>query len=118
MYFLKKSISRFILFGFVNTILSNLLLLLLLEILPISISAFISQIFHAITGYFLGKSRIFKRYGNPLKFFFLVILSWTLQWQLIKIFKAIGFNNLCAVLLVLPSLALISYLIQKKFIFK
>ena len=118
MYFLKKSISRFVLFGLFNTILSNLLLLLLLEILPISISALISQIFHAISGYVFGKFKIFKRYGSPLKFFFLVIFSWSLQWQLIKILKYIGYDNLYSVLMVVPLLAVISYLIQKKLIFK
>tara|TARA_B100000989_G_C19320732_1_gene376571 strand:+ start:299 stop:655 length:357 start_codon:yes stop_codon:yes gene_type:complete len=118
MYYLKKSISRFVLFGLFNTILSNLLLLLLLKIFPLSVSAFFAQIFHAITAYFFGKVKIFKKYGSPLKFFILVIFSWTLQWQLIKILKEIGFDNLYAILIVIPLLALISYLIQKIFIFK
>lgn len=118
MYYLKKSLYRFIIFGFFNTILSNLLLILLLKILPLSISALIAQIFHAITSYFFGTVKIFKKYGSPLKFFVLVIFSWTLQWQLIKTLKEIGFDNLYAILIVIPLLALLSYLIQKIFIFK
>ena len=118
MNYLKKSISKFIFFGLLNTILSNLLLLLLLKLLPISISTFISQICHAISAYLFGMVKIFKKYGNPFRFALLVIFSWTFQWQIIKTLNDIGFDNFQSVMIVIPVLAIISYLIQKVFIFK
>ncbi len=114
----KKKIYRFVFFGFLNTVLSSLLLLILLKILPISISTFVSQIFHAISSYFFGKNKIFKKYGNPLKFLILVIFSWTLQWQLLKILKDYGLGNLYSILIVIPLIAATSFIVQKVFIFK
>ena len=118
MRYLKKSISRFIFFGFINSIISNSLLYLLSFFLPISISAFFSSIFHATVAYFFGKLKIFKKYGNPIKFLILVILSWIFQWQLIKLLKESGFANFQSILIVMPLIAIFSYLVQRIFIFK
>lgn len=115
---ISRSFQRFIFFGVITTILSNSLLLLLLAILPIGISTFFSQIFHAFLGYISNKYGVFKRKGNTSSYVTLVILSWLIQWILIKIIMYYGFQKEVAILFIIPILAISSFTIQKTIIFK
>ena len=115
---ISRSFQKFIFFGVINTILSNSLLLLLLSILPIGISTFLSQIFHAFLGYISNKYGAFKRQGNTSSYFILVILSWLIQWILLKIIMYYGVQKEFAILFIIPIIAIISFTIQKSIIFK
>ncbi len=115
---ISRSFQKFIFFGVINTILSNSLLLLLLSILPIGISTFLSQIFHAFLGYISNKYGVFKRKGNTSSYFILVILSWLIQWILLKIIMYYGVQKEFAILFIIPIIAIISFTIQKSIIFK
>ena len=114
----SKSFIKFIIFGSLITFLSNSTLLLILLILPLSISTFISQILHAYLGYLANKYGVFKRKGKPIAYIFLVLASWLIQWILIKSITSFGFSSSLAVLIAIPFLATFSFINQKYFIFK
>ena len=117
--FLKlRSFIKFIFFGTLITLLSNSLLLLMLLILPVILSTFISQVLHAFLGYLANKYGVFKRKGKPFTYTILVIISWLVQWILIKILNGLGFSSYLSVLIAMPFLALISFITQKYFVFK
>ncbi len=115
---ISRSFQRFVFFGVITTILSNSLLLLLLATLPIGISTFFSQIFHAFLGYISNKYGVFKRKGNTSSYFILVILSWLIQWILLKIIMYYGVQKEFAILFIIPIIAISSFTIQKSIIFK
>ena len=114
----SKSFIKFIIFGSLITFLSNSTLLLILLILPLSISTFISQIFHAYLGYLANKYGVFKRKGKPMAYIFLVLASWLIQWILIKRITSLGFSSPLAVLIAIPFLATFSFINQKYFVFR
>ena len=113
----KNLFSKFILFGFINTIFSKIILFLLIRFLTVGMATLISTIFHAITAYFFSKEKIFKRFGSPYRFFTLTTFSWFLEWLLIYFFLKIGLNSAFSVIFTLPIMAAFSFLIQFKYIF-
>ena len=113
----SNSFIKFVIYGGFITFLSNGALLLMLFILPLSISTFISQIFHAYLGYLANKYGVFKRKGKPMAYIFLVLASWLIQWILIKSITSFGFSSSLAVLIAIPFLATFSFINQKYFIF-
>lgn len=116
--FKSKSFIKFIIFGALITFLSNSTLLFFLFILPLSISTFISQILHAYLGYLANKYGVFKRKGKPIKYIFLVLASWLIQWLLIKSITSLGVSSSLAVLIAIPFLATFSFINQKYFVFR
>ena len=117
--FLKfNSFIRFVILGGFITILSNGSLLLMLYILPLGISTFISRIFHAYLGYLANKYSVFKTKGNPIAYILLVIVSWLLQWFLIKTLSNLGFSYLFAIIIVVPFLVFFSFVSQRYLVFR
>ena len=114
----SKSFIKFIIFGALITFLSNFILLFILLILPLGISTFISQVFHAYLGYLANKYGVFKRKGKPIAYIFLVLASWLIQWILIKSITSFGFSSSLAILIAIPFLATFSFINQKYFIFR
>ena len=114
----SNSFIKFVIFGGFITLLSNGFLLLMLFILPLSISTFISQILHAYLGYLANKYGVFKRKGKPIAYIFLVLASWLIQWTLIKSITSFGVSSSLAVLIAIPFLATFSFINQKYFIFR
>tara|TARA_Y100000589_G_C27197333_1_gene647538 strand:+ start:5080 stop:5475 length:396 start_codon:yes stop_codon:yes gene_type:complete len=114
----NKSLFRFIIFGIINSCFSNILLYILLNLLNVRTATLISQTFHASSAYFLGEKKIFKRKGNPFKFFMLILLSWQLQWHLLNFFLYIGSTKSISIILIIPIIAYTSYLFQLKFVYK
>ena len=114
----SKSFIKFIIFGSLITFLSNSTLLLMLLILPLSISTFISQILHAYLGYLANKYGVFKRKGKPISYIFLVLASWLIQWIFIKSITSFGVSSSLAVLIAIPFLATFSFINQKYFVFR
>ena len=114
----SKSFIKFIIFGSLITFLSNSTLLLILLILPLSISTFISQILHAYLGYLANKYGVFKRKGKPISYIFIVLASWLIQWIFIKSITSFGVSSSLAVLIAIPFLAIFSFINQKYFVFR
>ena len=114
----SKSFISFVIFGFLITLLSNSLLVLMLFIFPLGLATFISQTIHAYLGYLANRYQVFKRTGNPTSYSLLVILSWIIQWLLIKTISSLGFSSSLAVLIAIPFMVTFSFLSQKFIIFK
>ena len=114
----SKSFIKFIIFGSLITFLSNSTLLLILLILPLSISTFISQILHAYLGYLANKYGVFKRKGKPISYIFIVLASWLIQWIFIKSITSFGVSSSLAVFIAIPFLATFSFINQKYFVFR
>ena len=114
----SNSFIKFLVLGSFITLLSNGSLLLMLYILPLGLSTFISRILHAYLGYLANKYSVFKSKGEPTTYILLVIVSWILQWFLIKILSDLGFSYLFAIMIVVPFLVIYSFLSQKYFVFR
>tara|TARA_B100000886_G_scaffold340543_1_gene311040 strand:+ start:433 stop:687 length:255 start_codon:yes stop_codon:yes gene_type:complete len=84
----------------------------------LGLATFISQTIHAYLGYLANKYLVFKRTGNPAAYTLLVILSWILQWLLIKTIISLGFSSSLAVVIAIPFMVTFSFLSQKFIIFK
>ena len=114
----SNSFIKFIILGTFITLLSNGSLLLMLYLLPLGLSTFISRILHAYLGYLANKYSVFKRKGQPIAYIILVIVSWILQWFLIKTLVNLGFSYLLAVIFVIPLLVFFSFVSQKYLVFR
>ena len=90
----------------------------MLFFLPVSVSTAITQILHNYLGYLAYKYGVFKREGKPIAYIVLVILSWAIQWLLIKTIISLGFSSYFAVIITIPCLAIFSFITQKFIIFK
>ena len=115
---LDKQLIRFIIFGSINTFFTSLLLILLLNITLVSIATFVSDVFYNLISYFINSKSVFKKKGNFKKYLLLVSSSWILRWSMIKLLLDNNISKPFSVIIVIPFLALISFFIQKKFIFK
>ena len=113
---------RFIIFGIFNVFLSNLLLQILLIYLSSFTATFYSQIVNFLLGYYLYGIKVFrlKNLGikNFIKYLLLVICLWNLNWILIEFFYSFDISRNIAALVIVPFLALISYISQKYIVFK
>ena len=114
---------KFLYYGSLNTILSNIVLQILLLFEKISIATLISQILNLILGYFLYGSRVFgiKKFSKQkfTLYCFLALSSWQINWIIISLLSH-RFNlssNLSAIIN-LPIIAIWSYFVQKNYIFK
>ena len=116
--FRYREFFKFIFFGSLLTILSQSSLLLMLVILPLGTATLITQILHNYLAYLANKYGVFKRQGRPIIYILLVILSWVMQWLLIKTLVNLGFSSVLAVIIAIPFLAILSFITQKLIVFK
>ena len=112
----------FIIYGFINLLLTNIILQFFLLIVPIIYATFVSQLFNFLFGFYLYGKKVFKvRYLNNihfLKYFLLSILVWNTNWLSINYVSMFGYSKNIIALFLVPPLALISYLSQKYLVFK
>ena len=80
------------------------------------------KIFNLNFGYYLYTKKVFKvrviKKKQYLKYLIMHFLIWNINWFCIDIINKIGFSKNLAALLMLPFLAVISYLCQNYIIFK
>ena len=115
---LKKQLIKFILAGIVNTFIASLFLLLLLNITLVSIATLLSDIYYALTSYFINSRNIFKKRGLFIRYLIFIITSWISRWIIIEILLGFDFSKHFSVFIIVPFFAIFSFLIQKNFIFK
>ena len=112
---------RYFIFGILNTLISNLILQILLLLFEISKATLISQSISLIIGFYVhGRLVFIDSKLSVLKFFKYLIaayLLWIINWSGIYLISNYGINKNLSALMLIPFLALISYLIQKKIIF-
>lgn len=120
--FRKEMPFRFIYFGIFNVLLSNLILQILLQYVNSIIATFFSQLVNFCLGYYLYGSKVFRfkleRINTFIKYLILVIFLWNSNWILIEIFHSFGISKNIIAIVIVPFLALISYLSQKNIVFK
>ena len=113
---------RFIVFGIFNVFLSNIILQILLLQTSSIIATFFSQLINFFIGYYLYGTKVFRlkklRIENFIKYFLLVLFLWNINWILIEFFHSFGFSKSIIALVIIPFLALISYISQKFIVFK
>tara|TARA_A100001035_G_C27652607_1_gene439967 strand:+ start:411 stop:779 length:369 start_codon:yes stop_codon:yes gene_type:complete len=114
----SKTFLKFIVFGTLLTLLSQSSLLIMLLFLPLGLSTFLTQILHNYFAYLANKFGVFNKQGKPFAYILLVILSWAIQWLLIKTLVNFGFSSLLAVIVATPFLAIFSFITQKFIVFK
>ena len=111
----------FIFYGILNTFLTNILLQITLFFSPIILSTLISQIFNLNLGYYLYGKKVFKvkylRKKQYLKYVSSNFIIWNINWILIIGLNSYNISKNIAALIVIPFLALISFMYQKYFIF-
>lgn len=112
---------RFLLFGVVNVVLTNGLLLVLLHLVTIGLATLLSQLLNLVLGYWLYGKQVFRverfawrsagAYGG------LAALIWLLNWLGIRALTGTGLARGWAALVMVPLLAALSYGVQKTLVF-
>ena len=89
---------------------------------PTSVATIISQIFNFLIGYYLYGKKVFKVKKLDKfflkKYLFLALTLWILNFGFIESFFFFGVNKNLTALLLIPFLALFSYICQNKLVFK
>ena len=121
----NKEKRKFLLAGILNVFLTNLSLqiFLLLNLFNISISTFLSQLINMTFGYiiyskFIFKVKNFKNKNFIKKYILLMAFLWISNFLGIKVGGLFGINPNQSALLMIPCLAVMSFLIQKLWVFK
>ena len=111
----------FLIYGFINVLISNLLLQIFLLILPTFFATLISQIFNLNFGFYLYGLKVFKvKFLGKKKYFKYVcfhFMLWILNWFLISFICSYNISKNLAALFVVPFLALMSFVFQKNIVF-
>ena len=119
----KNEKFRFLIYGTFNTLVTNIILQFFLIISSVPFATFISQSANFLIGFYLYGKKVFKaRFlskNKLLLYFFLAIISWQINTFLILFLSSkIKLSSNLSAILILPILAIWSYLMQKIFIFK
>ncbi len=119
----SKSFLNFLFFGLINLFFTNLILQISLLYLPIWLCTLFSQSINFLFGFYLYGKFVFKKNTKSLKKFFkyliIAIFSWILNTSLIYILSIlIGYSENLAAIILIPILAIYSFLAQKYFVFK
>lgn len=113
--------KRFLIFGLLNVITTNIILQILLIYCQISLATLTSQLIGMIIGFFVYGKLVFK--SSELNIFKLIkyvsstLIIWLMNWFGIYFLSISGIKKNLAALLLIPFLAVISYSIQKKKVF-
>ena len=112
----------FLIFGGLNFLITNLVLHISLLYIPIIFSTIFSQLVNIFIGYYLYGKKVFrlKKLTNIVlkKYIILSLILWFLNYSFIQTFSFLGFNRNLIAFFMIPFLVLISYLSQKKWVFK
>lgn len=121
----KGQKRRFLSLGITNVIITNTFLQFFLSfsIMPTSIATLISQLINMFLGYILYSKFVFKNKkllirNFIIKYIFLMTIIWLTNFYLINILVFFGLIRSFAALILIPFLAITSYIVQRYFVFK
>ena len=118
----KGEKRRFLIFGIFNFFITTITLQVLLLIIPTIFATIFSQLVNLIIGYYLYGKKVFKIYklNNIVfkKYLILSLILWLLNFAIIQSFFYVGVNKNITAILIIPLLVAISYLSQRKFVFR
>jgi putative flippase GtrA len=113
---------RFLLYGGLNVLITNAALQLLLPLLPIGLATLLSQLINFGLGYVLYGKGVFRvdRLGrrSAAAYGLVSALVWGVNWGGIRLLSGEGVNRNLAALLLVPVLPVISFSLQKRFVFR
>jgi putative flippase GtrA len=115
---LRQPWLRFLLAGTGNTLLSQGFLLVLLGWWSVGGATLASQTLHACCGYWSSRVGVFRRQGKPWAYGLVVLMSWVVQWQALRLLLALGVAKVWAVGLLVGPLAALSYWMQRRVVFR
>ena len=119
---INKQKRLFLIFGFLNFLITNAVLQICLLFSSVLFSTILSQIINLLIGYNLYGKKVFKynKLTNQVfkKYFTLALIIWILNFGIIQSFYYFGINKNITALSIIPLLVLISYSFQKRYVFK
>ena len=119
--YIRKEVNKFFFFGLINLFATNIILQIsLLFINPIS-ATFFSQLFNTLLGFYVYGYKVFNVRNLKvvcfIKYLTLAVILWNMNWILIIFVSSYGFSRNLSSLLIVPLLAIISYIFQKYIVF-
>ena len=119
--FIKSRKSLFLFYGIINMLMTNFLLQISLLFFPILIATLFSQIFNLNFGFYLYGKKVFEvKYLRKRYYFKYLIINfflWNMNLIFISFLNSFNISKNLSALIVIPFLALISFVYQKYFIF-
>ena len=117
-----KKKTLFLILGLINVLLTNLMIQIFLLFIPTIIATFVGQLFNFLFGFYFYGKKVFKvkklNKNHLTKYIFLNVIIWNINWTLITYISSFwDQKNIIAFLIILP-LALVSYCLQKYYVFK
>ena len=113
---------RFLGYGALNVLLTNLVLQLLLLVLATGLATFLSQLLNVGLGFVLYGKRVFRverlQKRSALSYALMALGLWWCNWAGIDWLAGFGLTRNVAALLLIPVLAAVSYAVQKLVIFR
>jgi hypothetical protein len=113
---------RFLGYGALNVVLTNLVLQLLLLVLHTGLATLLSQLLNVGLGFVLYGKKVFRverlQKRAALRYGFLALLLWWANWAGITGLAGWGLQRNLAALALVPVLAALSYVLQKAVVFR
>jgi len=113
---------RFLGYGALNVLLTNLVLQGLLLVVNTGLATLLSQVLNVTLGFVLYGKRVFRvprlQKRAALRYLLLALLMWWLNWLAITTLVSSGLQRNLAALLLVPCLAAVSYGVQKLVVFR
>ena len=113
---------RFLGYGALNVLATNLVLQGLLLVMGTGLATFLSQLLNVGLGFVLYGKRVFRverlKKRSALSYALMALLLWWCNWAGIDWLAALGLTRNVAALMLIPVLAALSYTVQKLVIFR
>ena len=113
---------RFLGYGALNVLATNLVLQGLLLVMGTGLATFLSQLLNVGLGFVLYGKRVFRverlQKRSALSYAVMALLLWWCNWAGIDLLAGFGLTRNLAALLLIPVLAAVSYAVQKLVIFR
>ncbi len=113
---------RFVGYGALNVLLTNLVLQGLLLVLNTGLATLLSQLLNVGLGFVLYGKRVFRverlQKRAAFRYLLLALLLWWANWAGIAALVGSGLQRNLAALLLVPCLAALSYTVQKLLVFR
>ena len=113
---------RFLGYGALNVLATNLALQGLLLVMGTGLATFLSQLLNVGLGFVLYGKRVFRverlKKRSALSYALMALLLWWCNWAGIDWLAALGLTRNVAALMLIPVLAALSYAVQKLVIFR
>ena len=113
---------RFLGYGALNVLATNLVLQGLLLVLGTGLATFLSQLLNVALGFVLYGKRVFRverlQKRSALSYALMALGLWWCNWAGISLLAGWGLSRNLAALLLIPVLAALSYTVQKLVVFR